>query len=400
MWVFALASLMAFVVPVLGPAPIGQAFAQEQVNKPWSLRDFLFGRKSSRIEPMDRAKAPARKRSSKPRRTVQRQPATPPVPVVEKLADAKTVLVIGDFVAGGVADGLTAVFSSNPGVKIVDKSNGSSGFARTDYFNWTAAAEKMVVEEKPAAIVFVIGANDRQQMKVDGNREPVRSEAWTAEYTRRATEFAKALAATRIPFVWMGAPAFKSPKMNSDMLALNEIFRTIDTDLGGEFIDVWDGFVDETGAFVSTGPDINGQPVKLRAGDGINFTAAGKRKLAFFAEKPLRKILGESGMTDVAALPSATLPLGAADKGDPSKIVRTAPISLADPGLDGGAELMGAQVGPAPRPSSPSERLLQEGIAPDASPGRADDFTWPPRAASSSLALEPVAGDKTTAIAK
>lgn len=398
MWVFALAALMTFVIPVLSPAPVGQAFAQERVNKPWSLRDFLFGGKSSRVEKKN--EAPARKRSSKPRRTATRQAAKPPVQVVEKLADAKTVLVIGDFVAGGVADGLNAVFASNPGVRIVDKSNGSSGFARTDYFDWTAAAEKMVAEQKPAAIVFVIGANDRQQMKVDGNREPVRSEAWMAEYTRRATTFAKALASTKIPFVWMGTPAFKSPKMNSDMLALNEIFRTIDADLGGEFIDVWDGFVDETGAFVSTGPDINGQPVKLRAGDGINFTTAGKRKLAFYAEKPLRKFLGETGTTDVAALPSAALPLGAAEKGDPSKIVRTVPISLADPGLDGGAELLGGAAAPTPRPRSPSERLLKEGIAPDASPGRADDFTWPPRAASSALALEPVAGETTTAIAK
>ncbi len=285
-------------------------------------------------------------------------------------------------------------------MKIVDKSNGSSGFARTDYFDWIAAVEKMVAEEKPSAIVFVIGANDRQQMKVDGNREPVRSEAWTAEYTKRATSFAKAVTATKVPFVWMGAPAFKSPKMNSDMLALNEIFRTIDTDLGGEFIDVWEGFVDENGGFVSTGPDINGQPVKLRAGDGINFTAAGKRKLAFYAEKPLRKILGETGATDVAALPSAALPLGGPDKVDPWKMVRTAPISLTDPGLDGGSELLGGSVAAAPRPRSPAERLLQEGIAPDASPGRADDFTWPPRAASSAIVLDPVAGETTTAIAR
>lgn len=388
---------MAFVAPMVAPAPIGQAFAQERVGKPWSLRDLLFGRKAQRVQPAE--EAPARKRPAK-RRSAPRKPAAPPVPVVEKLPDAKTVLVIGDFVAGGVADGLNVVFADNARVRIVDKSNGSSGFARNDYFNWIAAAEKMVAEVKPAAIVFVIGANDRQQMKIDGNREPVRSEAWTAEYTKRATDFARALAGTKIPFLWMGAPAFKSPKMNSDMLALNEIFRGIDADVGGEFIDVWDGFVDENGAFVSTGPDINGQPVKLRAGDGINFTAAGKRKLAFYAEKPLRKILGEAGSSDVAALPSAKLPLGSQENVDPSKIVRTAPISLADPGLDGGAELLGGDPAPATRPNSPSGRMLKEGIAPDAAPGRADDFTWPPRAAAPAVALKPVAGETTTAIAK
>ena len=40
-------------------------------------------------------------------------------------------------------------------------------------------------------------------------------------------------------------------------------------------MDIWDGFVDENGAYVSTGPDINGQPARLRAGDGINLTKAG-----------------------------------------------------------------------------------------------------------------------------
>ncbi|TIM80838.1 MAG: DUF459 domain-containing protein, partial [Mesorhizobium sp.] len=61
---------------------------------------------------------------------------------------------------------------------------------------------------------------------------------------------------------------------------------------GGEFVDIWDGFVDEEGAFVTSGPDINGQPVRLRTDDGIRVSKAGKRKLAFYAEKPLLKILG------------------------------------------------------------------------------------------------------------
>ena len=73
--------------------------------------------------------------------------------------------------------------------------------------------------------------------------------------------------------------------MNSDMLAFNDIYRRVGGERGGEFVDVWDGFVDENGAFVSTGPDINGQPVRLRSNDGINFTKAGKRKLAFYARK-------------------------------------------------------------------------------------------------------------------
>ena len=65
---------------------------------------------------------------------------------------------------------------------------------------------------------------------------------------------------------------------------------------GGTFVDVWDGFVDEAGKFVITGSDVNGQQVRLRGSDGINLTKAGKRKLAFYAEKDIRKILGDASI--------------------------------------------------------------------------------------------------------
>jgi hypothetical protein len=186
-----------------------------------------------------------------------------------------------------------------------------------------------------------------------------------------------------VPLVWVGTPPFKSTRANSDMLALNEIFRKTADDSGGEFVDVWDGFVDEAGAFVATGPDIAGQPVRLRASDGINLTDAGKRKLAFYAEKPLRRLLGLEQAPDPAApalpIPGAGTPIAA--KGAPTD--RTEPISLADPRLDGGEELLGAtSTASVAGPAMPT-------LDATATPGRADDFTWPRRAATASVAQEP-----------
>ena len=37
------------------------------------------------------------------------------------------------------------------------------------------------------------------------------------------------------------------------------------------------------------GPDMNGQPVRLRGSDGISLSKPGKRKVAFDVEKPLNK---------------------------------------------------------------------------------------------------------------
>ena len=137
----------------------------------------------------------------------------------------------------------------------------------------------------------MMGANDRQAMRIGEGRETLRSEPWLREYSARAASFASAASGSGTPLLWVGATPFRSPKMSADMLALNEIYRKVSVDVGAEFVDVWEGFVDENGTFVISGPDVNGQPVKLRSSDGINFTNAGKRKLAFYTEKSLKRVL-------------------------------------------------------------------------------------------------------------
>ncbi|RWB26825.1 MAG: DUF459 domain-containing protein, partial [Mesorhizobium sp.] len=62
------------------------------------------------------------------------------------------------------------------------------------------------------------------------------------------------------------------------------------------------------------------------------------------------------------------------------------PMLLSDPALDGGSELLGAAA-PAKADGS-GEKLVVEGKAPAASPGRADDFSWPPRGQPAAAATE------------
>ncbi|MER9750034.1 DUF459 domain-containing protein [Mesorhizobium sp. M0140] len=385
--------ILAAIVLTVGVAGAfhAPAMAQEQQNRGWSLRDLLFPRRSERIEPpQDIQKARPGPKAKKPR--APRPPAEPEIPVVDKAPDARTVLVVGDFMAAGLAEGLDTAFAENTGVRIVVRSNGSSGFVRDDFYNWPEQIKSLIETEKPAAVIVMLGSNDRQQMKVGDVREQPRSETWTKEYERRTEAFGKAIAEAKVPFLWVGMPAFRVPKMTSDMLAFNDIYHQAAESHGGEFVDVWDGFVDENGAFVTSGPDINGQPVRLRADDGINVSRAGKRKLAFYTEKPLLKILG---LTAPGSVVTPSAPAGApveapAPAAAPIVIDRTAPMLLSDPALDGGSELLGAAPPAKASPDLPGEKLVVEGKAPIASPGRADDFSWPPKAAA--------ATDTTTAI--
>lgn len=319
-----------------------------------------------------RRSPPARAEKPQPRRA--ETPPPPPEPVeVEKLPDARTVMVVGDFLASELAAGLTDAYAKAPGVKVVDKTNGSSGFVRNDFYDWDTSIGPLLDAVKPAVVVMMIGSNDRQPITVDGKSEPVRSDGWVKEYTRRVTAFAKIIADRHIPLVWVGVPAFRSASMTSDMLAFNDIYQNIVGEEKGTFVDIWDGFVDNNGAFTLTGPDVNGQPTRLRLDDGVNFSRAGKAKIAFYAEKDLNHLLGDAVLPGIEGPPSngpgsVTAPAG---EGSPQ---RTAPISLRDQGMDDGKTLAGATVTPVPGNETAMEKLTIEGIASTPPIGRADNF--------------------------
>ncbi|WP_127600264.1 DUF459 domain-containing protein [Nitratireductor alexandrii] len=370
--------LLAIVLLALATVVVdvaGVAYAQE---RPRSLLEFLFRGGRERARQPERRQVPQVKKRSAPRRTTAPRhsaaPSRPAVEVVEKAENARVVIVVGDFLAGGLAEGLTTVFAEDPTVRIVDKSNGSSGFVRDDFYNWPVEIGPILDDAKPAVGVVMIGSNDRQQMRVEGSRESVRSEKWTAEYAARAAALAQSFAERNIPVVWVGLPAFKFSSMSSDMLAFNDLQRNAVETIGGTFVDIWEGFVDENGAYAATGPDINGQAVRLRANDGINFTRAGRRKIAFYAEKPLQRILGDGRSTVFPELGVPEL-IGPPAAGQPT-VERTPPIALGDPELDGADDLMGASLDPKEGEAvTLSEKLAIEGKTPEPRPGRVDDFS-------------------------
>ncbi len=311
-------------------------------------------------------------------------PAAPPKPEpVAKLENARKVLVVGDFLAGNVGSELTTTFETAPGVAIVDRSDGSSGLVRDDHLDWTTALPKMLDEFQPSLVVVMLGANDRQTMSVGDTKEKFRSEGFLKEYAARIEKLAGIVAAAKLPLLWVGLPAFQSPSMTADAVTLNAIYRSEMDKVGGEFVDVWDGFVDEDGKFIVTGSDINGQQVRLRGADGITFTKAGKQKLAFYVERLVRRQLGDAVSPDMVNLDAGALP-GLSPAPSPEDAARqTQPISLMDPNLDGANDLLGSntpaapivpQPTSAPATESPREKLVKRGEIDPPPAGRIDDY--------------------------
>ena len=377
---------VALVVPA-SPAP---AEAQERVQRR-NLLDMLFGggrryidpepsiidvqprrqRQLRQQQPRPRGRAPAA-RAAAPRPAA---PAAPPKPEpVAKLENARQILVVGDFLAGGLGDELSTAFEESPGVVVAERSNGSSGLVRQDYYNWPEQLPTLIDEVKPALVVVMIGANDRQQMKTADSRLDFPSDGWFSEYERRIRELGTIVTSRKIPLLWVGLPSFQSPSLMRDAVKLNGLYRTEVAKLGGEFVDIWDGFVDEEGRFIVTGSDMNGQQARLRGSDGINFTKAGKRKLAFYVEKYARRHLGEMASPELVKLDASNLPELQVLPPSLATAVPVQPISVMDPELDGGAELLGASPPPPPLVETPRDMLVKRGELPPAPKGRIDDY--------------------------
>ncbi|MEO1702703.1 MAG: DUF459 domain-containing protein [Pseudomonadota bacterium] len=384
--------LGALIVAVETFTPVAEitfgnvAYAQDRPERKKGLFELLFQRKENR-QP-----ATQTPRAQQPRATRQRRaapasaPSAPAVAAVEKSENARRVLVVGDFVADGMGQGLEAAFADVENVVIVRQTSGSSGFVRDDFYNWPEEITRIVDEINPDIVVMQIGSNDRQVMRINGRSEKVRSEAWTQEYVSRVDAFAKAVRDRNRLLVWVGAPPFKFRSMSADMLAFNEIYRSAVEAVDGYFVDIWDGFVDENGNFALTGDDIKGQKVRLRVKDGINFTKPGRRKMGFYAERQLRVLLGDASAPLLTSLANDQVPMILLPPlQTEAELVRTNPISFTDVELDGGATLLGdiEEVASTRNPLAGKSfrlRLIEDGLPPPSRTGRVGDFRWPSEA--------------------
>ncbi|WID94218.1 SGNH family hydrolase [Bosea vestrisii] len=328
-------------------------------------------------------------------------------PVIPKVDVNHHVLVIGDTLAGQIAEGLQDSLGDRADVAVVNKTKADSGLVRTDFYDWPkAAGEFLAADAKVMVGVISLGPNDRQVIREgDVTHEPL-SERWLQLYKTRIDAIASAFSAKRVPLIWVGAPPMQNPRLSADLITLNDLFRKGVEAGGGQYVDLWAAYVDGENRYTATGPDVNGQIAKLRLGDGVHFTRAGARKAAHFVDVVVRRLLEGTPTQNVIALPTSPetgaplapdLQPGGVERlidrmvsglpADLQLIPVAPPRPLAGPILP----LTGAVAGSGDTVLITSvqeargrgdvaaqlDRVFGQGIAPEPRPGRADDFSWP-----------------------
>jgi len=363
----------------------------------WPFRDQ---RRVRRAPPRGGKRAPAGGRVKAVPRGEERKLAG----VKTENPNATRIVVFGDSVAKDLWQGIAKSLGEDASFEVLRKTKASSGMVRDDFYDWQKAVAAAQSEGRIDIAVWMIGINDLQKLRTGGGRFDPHTPEWNEAYKARIDGAVKALLEKGTAVYWVGLPIARSPKLTKGYAQINTLVRERIDLMGARYVDIWDGFADENGAYSAYGPDIAGDRRKLRKGNGIHFSARGVEKLVLFVEQAIRADLDGAGTTldgrrvirqgaqGGLVISSGTSGTGGADElagaGDPSGNVQVStvqPIKLprvaaptAAPGqpmmLNTPATATGKTDGE--EVVSPLFTVLMRGEALAPKPGRADDFAW------------------------
>ncbi|POR50902.1 SGNH/GDSL hydrolase family protein [Bosea psychrotolerans] len=326
-------------------------------------------------------------------------------PVIPKVDVAHQVLVIGDSLAVLLAGGLDDALNDRPDVAVVNKAKPDSGLVRSDFYDWPKVANDLLASDSKISLgVILLGLNDRQAIREGETVHEPLSPRWSELYKARIDAVANAFATRRVPLIWVGAPPVQNPRLSADFVSFNELYRQQAEKAGGQYVDLWGAFVDAENRYTAMGPDVSGQAMRLRLGDGIHFTAAGARKAAHFVDVLIRRQIESQPQPGLIAVPAPGTGAPTNPELQPGGIERLIDAMVgnlpAAPGLPTALQVkpLAGPIQPLTGQASAGEqallasitdargrgeaaaqldRIFGEGIAPEPKPGRLDDYKWP-----------------------
>jgi uncharacterized protein len=184
----------------------------------------------------------------------------------------KRVWIGGDSMAYQIQATLTSRVHKLGVPKVTSLCKSSSGLVRPDFFNWPVRLRSAMAGFHPQAVVFMVGTNDGQGMRVGGATYAFGTTAWKKEYTKRVKRMMDAMRSGGATHVyWVGMPIMRSAEFGRRMAILNAIFRSqAGAHQGVTYLDAWKLFSSSRGAYVGA----------WRSADGMHFNMAGVSRLA------------------------------------------------------------------------------------------------------------------------
>ena len=183
----------------------------------------------------------------------------------------------GDSLAGSLGPSLGELAGKSGIVQPVVDARASSGLLSPDFFDWPKKGTEDMFTFNPEVAVFIIGTNDAKNLSRGDAQDP----RWQAKYSALVEQMLKVLAGNGRAVYWVGAPVMSDAAFSERVKAVNAVFRDVAARYPKvTYVDAFSIFSGPDGTYAPALPSSEGRVVRVRARDGIHFTAEGGNLLA------------------------------------------------------------------------------------------------------------------------
>lgn len=190
------------------------------------------------------------------------------------------ILFAGDSMMQGVAPLVIRELSRRyPDWFMLDLSRQSTGLTVRRYFDWPTRIIEEMDAQKLSLVVVFLGPNDPWDLVVDGRRHVFPSSEWAQQYALRVDEILSAARERGVKVIWVGLPAMREGRVLQGAVVQNQVFYHRAKAWGTDYLATEPLIGALSEPFQKFMTDVAGQPVNLRAGDGIHFAPAGLHRI-------------------------------------------------------------------------------------------------------------------------
>jgi uncharacterized protein len=205
----------------------------------------------------------------------------PPVSVIGHC----TILEIGDSLGNDLGWGLARQLGHDHAVRLVQADKSSTGLLTPWFYDWPVKEKVLLAQYKPQLVIITFGANDEQNLRLNGHVLAFGSAPWVTAYTDIVTKMASAAAQSGAYVLWVGMPIMQPNEYRQGMVLINSVFAKVATNVPGmTFLPTWDLFANAQGQFEDAAR-VNDIPSLLREADGIHFSYVGENVIATYVTR-------------------------------------------------------------------------------------------------------------------
>jgi hypothetical protein len=213
-------------------------------------------------------------------------PSTVPVVPLRRTPTPATpvkVLMAGDSLIGNISQAAGRLVADDPLVSLRTDLQVGTGLSRPDVLDWGAELSSTLAADDAEVVVLSFGANDDQPLRDPaGNFQPLFSDGWAREYTRRVAAIMDlASDGGRRTVVWIGLAPERPERLNQAKDTFNAAARdqaALRTDV--HYVDLVHQFGAGDGSYSDTVTLPDGTIVNARDRDGVHLSHEGANLLA------------------------------------------------------------------------------------------------------------------------